>query len=94
MVRAPALAGLLMTLLSLSGIPQEHQHGDSKKVGTVHFTTSCNEVAQMEFDRAVALLHSFQFSRAIQGFNAALESDAKCALTTNGSHSPEIASRE
>ena len=31
--------------------------------------------AQKEFDRAVALLHSFQFNHAIQGFNAALKSD-------------------
>jgi hypothetical protein len=34
----------------------------------VHFATSCNEVAQEDFNRAVALLHSFQFSRAIEGF--------------------------
>jgi tetratricopeptide (TPR) repeat protein len=37
-------------------------------------------VAQKEFNRAVALLHSFQFSRAIEGFNAALREDATCGI--------------
>ena len=47
---------------------------------TVHFATSCNEAAQKEFNRAVALLHSFQFSRAIEGFNAVLGEDATCGI--------------
>ncbi len=59
---------------------QEHQHGNGEKLGAVHFATSCNEVAQMEFNRAVALMHSFQFSRAIDGFNAVLEDDPTCAI--------------
>ena len=46
----------------------------------MHFATSCNEVAQKEFNRAVALLHSFQFSRAIEGFNAVLGEDATCGI--------------
>jgi hypothetical protein len=49
-------------------------------LGEVHFSTSCNEAAQKEFDRAVALLHSFQFSKAIQGFNATLKDDTTCAI--------------
>src|SRR5580700_6089731 len=75
---------MLLTLLALSGRAQaqeqEHQHGDGEKLGTVHFATSCNEVAQKEFNRAVALLHSFQFSRAIEGFNAVLGEDATCGI--------------
>ena len=46
----------------------------------VHFATSCNEPAQSDFNRAVALLHSFQFSRAIEGFNAVLREDPTCAI--------------
>ena len=34
----------------------------------------------MEFDGAVALLHSFQFSNAIQRFDAALKSDGTCGI--------------
>jgi hypothetical protein len=59
---------------------QERRHADGEKLGEVHFATSCNEVAQSEFTRAVALLHSFQFSRAIEGFNAVLANDPTCAI--------------
>jgi tetratricopeptide (TPR) repeat protein len=73
-------AGSVIVLLAASGVAQEHQHGRGEKLGAVHFTTSCNAEAQKEFDRAVALLHSFQFNHAIQGFNAALKSDPSCGI--------------
>jgi len=79
MVRAGVIPGFLVMLLA-SGIAQEHEHGNDEKLGAVHFATSCNEGAQKEVDRAVALLHSFQFSGAITGFNAALNSDATCGV--------------
>jgi hypothetical protein len=69
---------LMLGAVSSFAQEQEHEHGD--KLGTVHFSTSCNEQAQKDFDTAVALLHSFQFSRAIAGFNAALKSDATCGI--------------
>ncbi len=61
---------------------QEHTHANATqdRLGTVHFETSCNAPAQTEFDRAVALLHSFEFSRAIAGFNTALKLDETCAI--------------
>ena len=80
MLRVGVVAGFLATLVATSGIAQEHEHENGEKLGAVHFATSCNEGAQKEFDRAVALLHSFQFSRAIQGFNAARKSDAFCGI--------------
>ena len=72
-------AGWAIVLLAAGGVAQEHQHGKGEKLGAVHFATSCNAEAQREFDRAVALLHSFQFNQAIQGFDAALNSDPACA---------------
>ena len=74
------IAAMLLTLLASPGMAQEHQHGAGEKLGAVHFATSCNAVAQKDFNRAVALLHSFDFGRAIQGFNAVLEEDATCAI--------------
>ena len=44
-------------------------------VGTVRFATSCSAAAQPGFDRAVALLHSFEFSEATRTFNAVLAED-------------------
>jgi tetratricopeptide (TPR) repeat protein len=74
------IAVILLTLVASSTRAQEHQHGNDEKLGTVHFATSCNEAAQKKFNRAVALLHSFQFSRAIEGFNAVLGEDATCGI--------------
>ena len=79
MVRGTLIAAILLTLASAASA-QEHQHGDGEKLGAVHFATSCGEVAQKEFNRAVALLHSFQFSRAIEGFDAVLRQDATCGI--------------
>jgi len=80
MVRGKLIAAILLTLVASSSRAQEHQHEKGEKLGVVHFATSCNAEAQKEFDRAVALLHSFQFSRAIGGFNAALGEDATCGI--------------
>jgi hypothetical protein len=80
MARVKLVAAVLLTLFASRGMTQEYQHGTGEKLGTVHFATSCNEAVQKEFDRAVALLHSFQFSRAIEGFNAVLGEDPTCAI--------------
>jgi hypothetical protein len=73
-------AGCAIALVAASAVAQEHQHGKGEKLGAVHFATSCNAEAQKQFDRAVALLHSFQFNHAIQGFNTALKNDPTCAI--------------
>ena len=81
MIRARSFAAVLLTLVASSGRAQQHQHAaNAEKLGTVHFATSCNEDAQKQFDRAVALLHSFQFSRAVEGFNLVLGEDATCGM--------------
>jgi tetratricopeptide (TPR) repeat protein len=78
-VKAGVIAGFLLTLAA-SCLAQEHQHGMGEKLGVVHFATSCDAGAQKEFNRAVALLHSFQFSRAIEGFKAVVGQDATCRI--------------
>jgi tetratricopeptide (TPR) repeat protein len=80
MVRVKPIAAMLLTLVASRSLAQEHPHRNGEKLGAVHFATSCNEVAQKEFNRAVALLHSFQFSRAIEGFNAVMGEDAACGI--------------
>jgi hypothetical protein len=77
---AKLVAVVLLVLVASGSIAQEHQHEAGEKLGAVHFATSCNDVAQKSINRAVALLHSFQFSRAIDGFNAVLGEDATCAI--------------
>jgi tetratricopeptide (TPR) repeat protein len=80
MIREELIVTILLALVAPSGVAQEHQHGNGEKLGTVRFVTSCNDAAQKELNRAVALLHSFQFSRAIDGFHAVLGEDATCGI--------------
>lgn len=79
-MRIKVIAPLLIALATASGYGQEHEPAGGEKLGVVHFATSCNEAAQKEFDRAVALLHSFQFSRAIEGFRTVLDNDPGCGM--------------
>jgi tetratricopeptide (TPR) repeat protein len=81
MLRARIFGACVLILAAGSSIAQEHQHTMAgEKLGRVRFATSCNGAAQKQFDRAVALLHSFQFSHAIDGFNTALKADSSCAM--------------
>src|SRR3569623_921516 len=56
------------------------QHPASQRLGTVHFATSCSPGVARQFDRAVALLHSFEFGESIQAFNDVLATDPTCAM--------------
>jgi len=52
--------------------------GDS--YGRVHFPISCTPAAQAEFDRAVAMLHSFFYPETEKAFRAVAEKDPSCAM--------------
>jgi hypothetical protein len=56
------ITAVLLVFIAARGMTQEHQYGNCEKLDEVHFATSCNESAQNDFNFAVALLHSFQFS--------------------------------
>jgi hypothetical protein len=61
--------------------PVQHDHrAESGRLGSVHFATSCAPAVQKDFDRGVALLHSFWFSAALESFNAVLERDPRCVM--------------
>jgi hypothetical protein len=49
-------------------------------VGKVHFDNSCAPQVQTEFDRAVAMLHSFQYGIAEKTFSHVAETDPECAI--------------
>ena len=59
---------------------QEHEHSVPEKLGNVKFPTSCSADVQQEFERAVALLHSFAYSAAEKAFRAVLAKDPNCAM--------------
>jgi hypothetical protein len=76
----PRLIVLLLVSSPLAAQEHEHRSAPSEKLGIVRFANSCNPAAQPAFTRAVALLHSFDFGRAVDGFNAALKADPSCAI--------------
>jgi hypothetical protein len=58
-----------------------HAHGQpGDRLGSVHFPTSCAAGVQGEFDRGVALLHSFWFSAAVESFTKVLAADPNCVM--------------
>ncbi len=51
-----------------------------EQLGTVQFATSCQPAVEKEFNRAMALLHSFWTNDAIASFRSVLEQDPQCAI--------------
>lgn len=58
----------------------QHEHSGPSRLGSVQFDTSCAPGVRQEFDRGVALLHSFWFSAAIASFTKVLEGDPRCVM--------------
>jgi hypothetical protein len=84
-MRLRMLAAALALVLTSASYAQEHQHAaGGEKIGTVSFQTSCSTAVQPQFNRAVALLHSFEFGRAIETFSAVLTTDPSCAMAEWG----------
>ena len=81
-ITAPVRALLFAALLASRAAAQAHPHpaGTSEGLGTVHFPTSCRPEVAPQFDRAVALLHSFEFGAAIRAFDEVLAADSTCAM--------------
>jgi len=60
---------------------EEHAAAQStERLGSVSFANSCAPAASAVFNRAVALLHSFEFRTAIEGFEDVLSRDDTCAI--------------
>ena len=59
---------------------EAHQHGAPEKLGSVSFPISCLPAVQQQFDRGVALLHSFAYSEAGNAFRGVAELDSRCAM--------------
>jgi hypothetical protein len=77
-------ATVLVACLASAGLAQEHEHAASaaseERLGSVHFATSCRADVEAPFDRAVALLHSFEFGPAIEAFEGVVRADPSCGI--------------
>ena len=82
------LTGMLCVALVLApcakGQDEHHHELTAEEVGSVHFATSCSNTAEVSFNRAVALLHSFQYEQARQAFSDISAKDPSCAMAQWG----------
>ena len=56
------------------------EHSGAETLGKVSFPVSCRPDVQQQFNRAVALLHSFEYDRSEQAFADIRKSDPNCAM--------------
>jgi len=68
-------AGMITAALASGAIAQQDE-----KLGRVSFPTSCDPNVQAQFDRGVAMLHSFWFLKARRTFEGILQQDPNCAI--------------
>jgi len=69
------LAASLIAILAGGAFAQQDE-----KLGKVSFPTSCDPNVQAEFERGVAMLHSYWFSYAGRTFEGVLQKDPGCAM--------------
>ena len=59
---------------------EAHDHQPPEKLGAVSFAISCRAAVQGEFNRGVALLHSFAYAKAEETFRGVAKEDGRCAM--------------
>ena len=76
-------ATFLVCFFLISGLragQSTHDHALPENLGVVSFGISCKSRVQKDFERSVALLHSFAYSAAEASFRQVLEQDPNCAI--------------
>jgi tetratricopeptide (TPR) repeat protein len=71
---------ILLLVFSSSPAQQTHSHPAPEKLGKVSFPISCMPAVQDQFNRGVALLHSFAYTAAQKAFQRVFEIDPQCAM--------------
>jgi tetratricopeptide (TPR) repeat protein len=71
---------ILLFICPFSAAQETHSHPAPEKLGKVSFPVSCKPAAQEQFERGVALLHSFAYAAAENAFQGVAEADSQCAM--------------
>ena len=70
------VAGLVTAAITGSAFGQQQE----ERLGNLSFPTSCDPKVQAEFERGVAMIHSYWFLIARRTFEGVLQQDPNCAL--------------
>jgi hypothetical protein len=76
-LRSFVLLAVLTVLFPSIGIAQEKA---AEQLGKVTFPTSCDPKVQAQFERGVAMLHSYWFTEAGKVFDAVAKEDPNCVM--------------
>ena len=85
LAKTAAVMFTVMLCIGTPGAQALEKHGPvgnalNEKLGDVNFPVSCNPAARKEFNRALALFHSFWFDPAIKSFRTVLHHDPECGM--------------
>lgn len=72
--------GKLLLSMTLTAVISAAGAMAQEKLGKVTFSTSCDPKIQAQFERGVAMLHSYWFIQARKTFEAVLKQDPNCAM--------------
>jgi tetratricopeptide (TPR) repeat protein len=74
------LTALLYGSVAMAQEKHEHPVGKPEELGNVYFPVSCSAAAQKQFERAIAMLHSFWYEEAEKAFAEVTATDPSCAM--------------
>jgi len=76
-MREYLFATILAAAFSSTALAQDEA---DQKLGKVHFATTCNEIAQRRFDRAMRYQHSFWYAESKEIYEGAIKADPECSI--------------
>src|SRR2546428_8169994 len=77
-----ALLALLVLAPGLASADEDHHHETAapERLGSVHFWITAKPSVQRDFNRAVALLHSFEYEQAEKAFTHIAQTEPKLGM--------------
>src|SRR5438477_1904674 len=74
------IAAFLLLICTAWGDEGHHHSLTEEEIGSAQFATSCSPQVAVAFNRAVALLHSFQYEKTREAFMDVAKQDPNCAM--------------
>ena len=74
------IARLLFISALIALVDQTFARAAEERLGEVSFPISCSAAAQTQFNRAVAMQHSFFFPETVKAFSAIIAKEPSCAM--------------
>ena len=74
------IARVLFASALIALLNQAVARATEERLGEVNFPISCSPAAQQQFNRAVAMQHSFFFPETVKAFTAIAEKEPSCAM--------------